>query len=164
MLGSIRPEYQTLSTRVSNDDHSALPHHNTTQHTTQHTTQEIQDRGPHLPYRNGGFCKIDAFDITDLSRSQTAREGEQRDIQFVQCLRGLGDGEQDPCRPSVVAFCLQSLKKHPALSCVEVISNAFSPSTSAPVDLTRRLETRCSVLGSPYLKNTIWPLCVVMHY
>ena len=34
---------------------------------------------------------IDTFDITDLSRSQTAREAENRDIQFVQCLRGLGE-------------------------------------------------------------------------
>jgi hypothetical protein len=98
---------------------------------------------------------IDAFDITDLSRSETAREGREtrcpvRPMSAWLWRRGL-EGKPPPCRSSVEAFRLQSLKKHPALSCVEVIFNAFLHSASAPADLARRLETRCSVLGSLYL-------------
>lgn len=71
MLVSIRPEYQTLPTRGSNDDHPALPHHTS----TQHKRFEIRDT-PNSELDSAASA-TDPFDITDLSRGETAREGRK---------------------------------------------------------------------------------------
>jgi hypothetical protein len=128
MLVSIRPEYQTLSSRDANDDHPALPL--SLSLWTQHRRFEIRDRGPKSASK--AKSAIEAFDITDLSRSETAREEGRCDIQFVQCLRGFDDKRNEPCPPFPCEHFVAKASRNtrslaPAFSCVEVIFMPFLP-------------------------------------
>jgi hypothetical protein len=77
-----------------------------------HNTGDSRSRTPKSASK--AKSAIEAFDITDLSRSETAREEGRCDIQFVQCLRGFDDKRNEPWPPLPLrAFGLQSLKKHP---------------------------------------------------
>jgi hypothetical protein len=87
MLVSIRPEYQTLSGQDANDDHPAVS-------LSGHNTGDSRSRIPKSASK--AESAIEAFDIPDLSRSETAREEGRRDIQFVQCLRGFDDKRNEP--------------------------------------------------------------------
>jgi hypothetical protein len=138
---------KTLSTQGSNDDLLSLT-------SPKHQRFKIED--PDIIESVGSASRC-FFDI-NLSRSETAREGKtSATSRSSNVCVALTTETLTPCRPSLAAFCLQSLKKHPftapAFSCLEVIFNAFLISASSPADLARRFETRCSVLGSPYLRT-----------
>jgi hypothetical protein len=124
MLVSIRPEYQTLSSQDVNDDHPALP--------LLHNAGDSRSRTPKSASK--AESATEAFDITDMSRSETARE-EGAIFQFVQCLRGFDDKRNEPWPPFPCEHFVSKASRNtrslpPAFSCVEVIFNAFLTSAS----------------------------------
>jgi hypothetical protein len=84
--------------------------------------------------------------MTDLSR--TRRHGRKRSATSTS--------SNVPVALSLAAFWTPFPKSQetpvhcPAILCVELISMPFSSQPLVPADLASRLETRCSVLGSPF--------------
>jgi hypothetical protein len=98
-----------------------------------HNTGDSRSRTPKSASK--AKSAIEAFDITDLSRSETAREEGRCDIQFVQCLRGFDDKRNEPSPPFPCEHLVSKASRNtrslsPAFLCVEVIFNAFLTSAS----------------------------------
>jgi len=98
MLVSIRPEYQTF-VKSGCERRPSRP-----TSLSGHNTGDSRSRTP--TSASNAESAIEAFDITDLSRSETAREEGRCDIQFVQCLRGFDDKRNEALPPPSLASIL----------------------------------------------------------
>jgi hypothetical protein len=143
------PSAKLLSSQDAKDDHPALPF-------SGHNTGDSRSRTPKSASK--AESAIEAFDITDLSRSETAREERRCDIQFVQCLRGFDDKRNEPWPPPSLASIWspkpQETPAHwpPPFHALRLFS-CLSYLSLRPADLAWRLGSRGSVLRAPYLRT-----------